>query len=86
MEGLESLKIIFTEDEIKRVVWDLGTLKPHGPDGFLLLFYKMIWEETRCDLVQILEDVMNRSTRLDWINYSLFTLIPKKESLERIKN
>lgn len=76
----------FMKDEIKRAVWDQCTLKSPGPDSFLLLFYNVLCDEIRGNVLKLLVNMTNRTTILYMISYSLVTLIPKKESPERVED
>ncbi|GJT66475.1 RNA-directed DNA polymerase, eukaryota [Tanacetum coccineum] len=40
-----------TKDEIKRAVWDCGTDKSRGPDGFTFDFYRRYWKIIESDVV-----------------------------------
>nr|GFD33728.1 RNA-directed DNA polymerase, eukaryota, reverse transcriptase zinc-binding domain protein [Tanacetum cinerariifolium] len=40
----EDLERIVTYEKIKRVVWDYGSKKSSGPDGFTFEFYRRYWK------------------------------------------
>lgn len=84
VEGLEDLKTPVMEEEIKKVIWELGALKFLDPDYFPLLFYRVFWEDTKCNLSNLLLDLTKGSAQLGRINCSLVTLIPKKDTPEKL--
>nr|GEU61580.1 RNA-directed DNA polymerase, eukaryota, reverse transcriptase zinc-binding domain protein [Tanacetum cinerariifolium] len=43
LDQLEGLERVITYDEIKRAVWDCGTNKSPGPDGFTFDFSRRYW-------------------------------------------
>lgn len=68
------------------MVWDLGQHMAPRPDGFLLFFFfRVFWILLKGDLVWFLCEVFRGEVRLDMINYSLVTLIPKKIGSKRIE-
>ncbi|GKE68842.1 hypothetical protein Tco_1526914, partial [Tanacetum coccineum] len=38
------LELEVSKDEVKRAVWDCGTDKAPGPDGFTFGFYRRFWK------------------------------------------
>lgn len=79
---LRKLERDFTQDEIKKAVWDLGPDKASGPDRFPLFFYRIFWEEVKGDVLALISDFTEGRANIKRINYSFITLIPKKDSLE----
>ncbi|GKB65591.1 hypothetical protein Tco_0921777 [Tanacetum coccineum] len=47
----EDLERIVSLDEIKRTVWDCGTNKSTGPDGFTFEFFRRYWKVLKQDIV-----------------------------------
>ncbi|GJY79175.1 RNA-directed DNA polymerase, eukaryota, reverse transcriptase zinc-binding domain protein [Tanacetum coccineum] len=45
-----------TKDEIKRAVWDCGTDKSRGPEGFTFYFYRRYWKIIESDVVDATHD------------------------------
>lgn len=56
----------------------MGQDKALDLDGFQLFFFKFFWEDAKMDLIRLMEDISKGTSRLDRINYSVITLIPKK--------
>ncbi|XP_071731905.1 uncharacterized protein [Rutidosis leptorrhynchoides] len=45
------LEKMVSEEEIKAAIWECGSDKAPGPDGFSFSFIKLYWEDLRTDLV-----------------------------------
>ncbi|GJT59438.1 RNA-directed DNA polymerase, eukaryota, reverse transcriptase zinc-binding domain protein [Tanacetum coccineum] len=45
-------------EEIKNAVWDCGSSKAPGPDGFLFLFLKMYWDLLKDDVVEFISSFL----------------------------
>lgn len=50
----------------------------------MLFFFKIFWENVKRDLAWLIEEIFKGISRLDRLNYSVITLIPKKYSLRQI--
>lgn len=66
----------FSEEVVKKAIWDLGQNKATGPDDFPIFFFRIFWSSIKQDLLNLLRK-MNRGTQLDRLNYSFVTFIPK---------
>lgn len=62
--GMGDLEKEFEEEEIKKVVWDLGPDKATSPDSFLIFFFRIFWQEIKRDLKWLLDEVLGE--RLNW--------------------
>lgn len=50
----EWLERLFTEEEVKKVVWSLDGDKASRRNGFSLIFYKVCWNVIRTDLMLVM--------------------------------
>lgn len=80
-EELYELEINFTEDEIKKAVWDLGPDKSPDSDGFPMFFFQEFSGTVGGDIIEFVRSFGDGRAMIDRINYSLIVLIPKKENL-----
>ncbi|GJX01696.1 RNA-directed DNA polymerase, eukaryota, reverse transcriptase zinc-binding domain protein [Tanacetum coccineum] len=48
----EDLESMVSKEEIKRAVWECGTDKSSGPDGFTFGFYRRFWKVIEKDVVE----------------------------------
>nr|GEX74792.1 RNA-directed DNA polymerase, eukaryota [Tanacetum cinerariifolium] len=46
-----------TNEEIKRAVWECGTDKAPGPDGFTFGFFRRFWELLECDVTKAVSNI-----------------------------
>ncbi|GJU73342.1 hypothetical protein Tco_1264747 [Tanacetum coccineum] len=65
----------FTNQEIKDVVWDCGSEKTPGPDGFTFKFFKRFWDILEKDIIAYVREFESTSIIPRGCNSSFFTLI-----------
>ena len=66
----------FSSDEIKRSVWDCGTEKASGPDGFTFGFLKRYWEFMKEDIFSMVSHFFEAAEIPIGCNSLFITLIP----------
>ncbi|GJW04159.1 RNA-directed DNA polymerase, eukaryota, reverse transcriptase zinc-binding domain protein, partial [Tanacetum coccineum] len=66
-----------TESEIKDAIWDCGSDKSPGPDGFTFAFYKEFWDMFKSDVVEFVHHFFSSCILPRGCNTSFITLIPK---------
>ncbi|GKE03806.1 putative RNA-directed DNA polymerase, eukaryota, reverse transcriptase zinc-binding domain protein [Tanacetum coccineum] len=72
--GLESN---VSSEEIKKAVWDCGSDKSSGPDGFSFRFMKRYWDLFKSDVELFVSDFFSSSKMPPGTNSAFITLIPK---------
>ena len=77
-EDNKALNKPITLEEVRKVVFDLNPDKSPGPDGFQAFFYQKCWDIIGTELWEAIEASRRGGSILAEINYSFFTLIPKK--------
>nr|GEU57276.1 RNA-directed DNA polymerase, eukaryota [Tanacetum cinerariifolium] len=82
----EYLERIVTYDEIKRAVWDCGSNKSPGPDGFTFEFYRRYWKLTDQDVVNAVFEFFSSGTFPRGCKSLFITLIPKSQDAKVIKD
>ncbi|GKD77254.1 putative RNA-directed DNA polymerase, eukaryota, reverse transcriptase zinc-binding domain protein [Tanacetum coccineum] len=75
-----------TFDEIRKDVWDCGSSKSSGPDGFSFLFIKTYWDLFEDDIVNFVNHFMKSGTMPKGTNSAFITLIPKTSNPILIKD
>nr|GEX58029.1 RNA-directed DNA polymerase, eukaryota [Tanacetum cinerariifolium] len=75
-----------TKDEIKRVVWECGTDKSPGPDGFTFGFYRRFWGILEEDVVEAVSYFFKHGTFPKGGNSSFIALIPKIQDATLVKD
>ncbi|GKC28240.1 RNA-directed DNA polymerase, eukaryota [Tanacetum coccineum] len=66
-----------SNEEIKRAIWDCGSDKSPGPDGFTFEFFKKYWSVVGNDIINAVKEFFITSSFLKGCNSSFITLIPK---------
>ncbi|GJU95642.1 RNA-directed DNA polymerase, eukaryota [Tanacetum coccineum] len=66
-----------SNEEIKRAVWDCGSDKSPGPDGFTFQFFKNYWSTVGVDVINVVKELFRSSTFPNGCNSSFIALIPK---------
>ena len=84
---LSDLGAAFTEEEVRKAVFDLPRDKAPGPDGFSGAFFKECWEIIKDDIMIAVTHFSNLHTsNLHWLNSANIALIPKKDGAECISD
>ncbi|GJV47498.1 RNA-directed DNA polymerase, eukaryota, reverse transcriptase zinc-binding domain protein [Tanacetum coccineum] len=65
------------ETDIKDAIWDCGSDKSPGPDGFTFAFYKEFWNMVKKDILAFVGYFFTTSIIPKGCNTSFITLIPK---------
>nr|GEX83772.1 RNA-directed DNA polymerase, eukaryota, reverse transcriptase zinc-binding domain protein [Tanacetum cinerariifolium] len=68
--------VVFME-EIKTVVWDCGSNKAPGPDGYSFLFVKRFWDILKHDIQEFVVSFFSSGKFPQGVNSAFITLIPK---------
>ncbi|GJR36520.1 RNA-directed DNA polymerase, eukaryota [Tanacetum coccineum] len=68
---------LITESEIKDAIWDCGSEKSLGPDGFTFAFYKKFWDTIKEVIVGSVQHFFNTGILPSRCNTSFIALIPK---------
>ncbi|GJT95097.1 RNA-directed DNA polymerase, eukaryota [Tanacetum coccineum] len=75
-----------TKDEIKRAVWDCGTDKSPGPDGFTFGFYRRFWYLIENDVYKAVSYFFLFGDIPKGCNSSFIVLIPKFPGANMVKD
>ena len=67
----------FSEDEIKRAVWECGNDKSPGPDGLNFKFIKQFWHLLKPDIIRFLYEFHANGIFPKGGNASFIALLPK---------
>lgn len=69
-----------TEDEVKRVMFDMGLLKVPGPDGIQVGFLQKHWQVVHSQIFQIVLEAFQNSERIREVNETYIVLISKVDT------
>nr|GEU51935.1 RNA-directed DNA polymerase, eukaryota, reverse transcriptase zinc-binding domain protein [Tanacetum cinerariifolium] len=81
----EDLELDVSLDEIEKAVWDCGSDKALGPDGFTFAFVKKYWEDIKLDIFKYVNTFFAFGSMPHGSNSSVFTLISKEVVLPSSK-
>ncbi|GJW43033.1 RNA-directed DNA polymerase, eukaryota, reverse transcriptase zinc-binding domain protein [Tanacetum coccineum] len=73
-------------EEIKKAVWECGTNKSPGPDGFSFEFIRKYWNIIQYDVVNAVKEFFSSSKFPPGSNSSFITLIPKSLDAKMVKD
>ncbi|GJT29360.1 putative RNA-directed DNA polymerase, eukaryota, reverse transcriptase zinc-binding domain protein [Tanacetum coccineum] len=73
----DSLETPISLKEVKNTVWDCGSSKDPGPDGFTFAFVKKYWVDFKVDILEYVNIFLDTGSLPHESNSSFFTLIPK---------
>ncbi|GKC19658.1 hypothetical protein Tco_1021808 [Tanacetum coccineum] len=86
LEQQEVMECNITREEIKRAVWDCGTDKSTGPDGFTFGFYRRFWCVIENDVVEVVNKFFQNATFPKGGNASFIALILKTHDANMVKD
>jgi hypothetical protein len=67
----------FTEDEVRKTVFQMEHNKAPGPDGFSAEFYQMFWDFIRQDLMALFHEFCKGTLPLYSLNFETIILLTK---------
>nr|GEX38614.1 RNA-directed DNA polymerase, eukaryota, reverse transcriptase zinc-binding domain protein [Tanacetum cinerariifolium] len=82
----EDLERGVSKKEIKKAVWDCGTDKSPGPDGFTFDFYRHLWSTIENDVVEAVRYFFTNAKILKGCNSSFIVMIPKVLDANMVKD
>ncbi|GKA00653.1 RNA-directed DNA polymerase, eukaryota [Tanacetum coccineum] len=82
----DDLERNITEEEIKRAVWDCGTDKSPGQDGFTFGFYRRYWSILERDVVDAVSYFFKDGSFPKGGNSSFIALISKMQDAKLVKD
>ncbi|GJX30348.1 RNA-directed DNA polymerase, eukaryota [Tanacetum coccineum] len=80
------LELDVSKEEIKRAVWDCGTDKSSGPDGFTFGFYRRFWKIIENDVFEAVKHFFTYGDIPKGCNSSFIALIPKIPNANLVKD
>nr|GEX41401.1 RNA-directed DNA polymerase, eukaryota [Tanacetum cinerariifolium] len=84
MEQKNDLEIFVTNDEVKRAVWDCGSDKSLGLDGFTFSFYRRYSNEIEYDVVEAVNHFFTHGLFPRGDNFSFISVILKTQDAKQI--
>nr|GFA74279.1 cysteine-rich receptor-like protein kinase [Tanacetum cinerariifolium] len=79
-------KCTVSKEELKRAVWECGTDKSLGPDGFSFGFYRQFWSSVENDVFAAVSHFFTFGDIANGCNSCLIALIPKVPDANLVKD
>ena len=74
----------FTEDDIRHALFEMGSNKAPGPDGFHAAFYQHNWDLVGKGVTRMCLNVLNGDHPIEALNATLLCLIPKTKEPRQV--
>jgi hypothetical protein len=75
----------FTEEEVKKAIFDSYSDGAPSPDGLPFIFYQHFWDMLKDDLMAMFKDFHEGDLDLFRLNIAILTLIPKEPDASSMK-
>jgi hypothetical protein len=75
----------YSEEEVKKAVFQMEHNKAPGPDGFPAEFYQSFWDTIKADLLHMFSVLHTGQLELFRLNFGEVILLPKVNEAERIQ-
>ncbi|GKC51585.1 RNA-directed DNA polymerase, eukaryota [Tanacetum coccineum] len=85
-DQISDLEAEVTKDEIKKAVWECGTDKAPGPDGFTFGFFRQFWYLVENDVFDAVSYFFSHNDIPRGCNSSFIALIPKIPDANVVKD
>nr|GEU35357.1 RNA-directed DNA polymerase, eukaryota, reverse transcriptase zinc-binding domain protein [Tanacetum cinerariifolium] len=82
----EDLERMVTKEEVKRAMWDCGTDKSPGPDGFTFGFYRQFWLTIENDVFEAVSHFFMHADIPKGCNPSFIALISKIPDANKVND
>jgi hypothetical protein len=75
----------YSEEEVKKAIFQMEQNKVPGPDGFPAEFYQNFWKVIKVDLLDLFSFLHSGHLELFRLNFGEIVLLPKVNEAERIQ-
>lgn len=87
LDEIDNQKICkqFSEDEIKKALFQMEKNKFVGPDNIPIEFYQTCWDIVKKDIINMFQYFHDGNLDVSHINYGIITLLPKLKEASKIQ-
>ncbi|GKA99799.1 RNA-directed DNA polymerase, eukaryota, partial [Tanacetum coccineum] len=82
----DDLERMVTKEEVKKAVWDCGSDKSPGPDGFSFSFFRHFWSTIEKDIIEAVDCFFTYGDMPNGCNSIFIALIPKIIDANMVKD
>nr|GEX46632.1 RNA-directed DNA polymerase, eukaryota, reverse transcriptase zinc-binding domain protein [Tanacetum cinerariifolium] len=82
----DDLERMVTKEEVKKAVWDCGSDKSPGPDGFSFSFFRHFWSTIEKDIFEAVDCFFTNGDMPNGCNSNFIALIPKIIDANMVKD
>jgi hypothetical protein len=75
----------YSEEEVRKTIFQMENNKAPGPDGFLAEFYQTFWDTIKSDLLDLFSCLHAGQLELFRLNFGDIVLLPKVNEAENIQ-
>jgi hypothetical protein len=75
----------YSEEEVRKAIFQMEHIKAPGPDGFPVEFYQTCWDTIKGDLLELFGYLHAGQLELFHINFGEIILLPKVNEADRIQ-
>ena len=86
VEEAAKLEEMFTEEEIRAMVFGLNGDKAPGPDGFPLAFWSLSWDFVKEEVLGFFKEFFEHSQFVKSLNATFLVLVPKRRTVEDLQD
>ena len=80
---LEVLSRLYSSEEVKAALFQMGPTKAPGLDGMNALFYQKFWNIVGNEVIEAMLDFLHTSHMVPNINYIHIVFIPKVKKVKK---
>nr|GEY69839.1 hypothetical protein [Tanacetum cinerariifolium] len=73
-----------SNDEIKKVMFDIADIKALGHDVFTACFFKKAWSVVRNDVCDVVKEFFTNKKLLKEVNATIISLVPKSSTSQKV--
>nr|GFC95393.1 RNA-directed DNA polymerase, eukaryota, reverse transcriptase zinc-binding domain protein [Tanacetum cinerariifolium] len=82
----DDLERMVMKEEVKKAVWDRGSDKSPGPDGFSFSFFRHFWSTIEKDIFEAVDCLFTNEGMPNGCNSNFIALIPKIIDANMVKD